>query len=187
MKSQNRVAKTSQVRKTEKQGPPPYDMVLGRAALVFDIFLPFYPRRRRRVQKILNDLFTNAEIVKSGWLGSVTDMEQKRRLERIVLTLQGYSITEVNGRFRKESNVNDDKVQQVRIIVDLDRNALSRSKEDRDLLNEAAIVFRGYMWSIMYGLVVRPYAASVNPEMEFWMLESGPAMIHKWVRADYER
>lgn len=185
-KRPNRARNISRMSTTQMQGPHPYDMVLGRAALVFDIFLPIYPRRKRRVQKILDGLFQGATILETGWLGSVTDEEQKRRLERIALTIRGYSIAEVKGRFRHGSNVDDDTVQQVRIIVDLDRNALSRSAEELELLKEAAIVFRGYMWSTMYGLVVRPYAGSVNPEKEFWMLESGPAMIHKWVKADHE-
>ena len=149
--------------------------------LAFDVFLPYRWWKKWRLRKLLDDLFEDDVIARSAVVQQADPPARAQIISSIRNMVQGYTLTKVRGAFKSEKGLDKDSSYQVRIIVKLGAPAVPTLAQST--LDPVIATAKMQMWAIVKELIIRPYVASVNPELEFWMLESS-ATLHRWSRLD---
>lgn len=155
-----------------------YILLPAKPVLVFEVFLPKRPEYFAKLAEVLDSFLDVQRLRAVAAIRKIINVEKTTRgfdeeqfLKDISEVISGYSIYEVDGRFRGNSRPVDERVLVIRFII---HDPLVEGGMRDDLIERGKEVIRY--------LITRRFAEELGIEDEIWFVEYQNCWLQRWVK-----
>lgn len=155
-----------------------YILLPAKPVLVFEVYLPKKSEYLAKLSEVLDSFFDTRklravpDIRRAVNVGrTLQGFEEEQFLHDISEVISGYSIYEVDGRFRGDRGPVDERVLVIRFII---YDPIIERGMREDLIDRSKEVIRH--------LITKRFAEDLGIEEEIWFLEYQNCGLQRWVK-----